>query len=79
MSSPWQVTPHAKEIPNEVVHRQESLRVSGGFEGSHLSLALARRLMRDFCSIVLVRLSAVNDRRHHEAVGRRVAAKLACD
>jgi len=73
------MTPQAKEIPNEAVHRQESLRVSGGFEPPHLSLALAGRLMRDFCSIVLVLLRAVNDGRHHEAVGRRVAAKLVCD
>ena len=62
------MTPQAKEIPNEAVHRQESLRVSGGFEPPHLSLALAGRLMRDFCSIVLVLLSAVNNRRHHEAI-----------
>src|SRR3989442_15795314 len=70
------MTPHAKEIPNESVHGQESLSVSGGFEPPHLSLALAGRLMRDFGSIVLVLLRAVHDGRHHEAVGRRVAAKL---
>src|SRR5712692_1530574 len=73
------MTPHAKKIPNEVVHRQESLRVSGGFEPSHLSLALAGRLMRDFGSIVLVLLRAVNNRGHHDAVGSRVAAKLVGD
>jgi hypothetical protein len=50
MSSLEQVTSHAKEIPNQSVHRQESLRVSGGFEPSHLSFALAGRLMRDFGS-----------------------------
>ena len=70
------MAPDAKEIPNEVVHRQESLRVRGGFEPSHLSLALAGRLMRDFGSIVLVPLRAVHDSRHYEAVRRRVAAKL---
>src|SRR5713101_1384712 len=73
------MTPHAKEIPIEALHRQESLRVSGGFEPPHLSLALAGRLMRDFCSIVLVLLRAVHDGRQHEAVGSRVAAKLVCD
>jgi hypothetical protein len=71
------VAPHAKEISNESMHRQESLRVSGGLEPPHLSLALASRLMRHFCSVVLVLLRAVHDRRHHEAVGRRVATKLA--
>src|ERR1700730_3683873 len=38
VSSPEQVTPQAKKIPNESVYRQESLRVSGGFEPPHLSL-----------------------------------------
>jgi len=79
MSSLEQVTSHAKEIPNQSVHRQESLRVSGGFEPSHLSFALAGRLMRDFGSIVLVLLRAVNNRGHHEAVGRRVTAQRVRD
>jgi hypothetical protein len=73
------VTPHAKEIPNDAVHRQEALRVRGGFEPSHLSLALAGRLMRDFGSIVVVLLRAMHDSRHHKAVGRRVAAQLVGD
>jgi hypothetical protein len=53
--------------------------VGGGFEPPHLSLALAGRLMRDFGSIVFVLLSAVNNTRHHDAVGRRIAAKLVRD
>ena len=68
------MTPHAKKIPNEAVHPQESLRVRRGFEPPHLSLALAGRLMRDFGSIVFVLLRAVNNRGDHEAVGRRVTA-----
>ena len=43
-----------KEILDKSVHRQEALRVRGGFEPSHLPLALPRRLMRDLRSIVLV-------------------------
>jgi hypothetical protein len=35
--------------------------------------------MRDFGSIVLVLLRAVNDRRQHASVGRRVAAHLVRD
>src|SRR5712692_5712799 len=73
------MTPHAKEIPNEAVHRQESLHLSAGFEPPHLPLALASRLMRDFGAIVLVLLRAVNDGWPHDAVGRRVAAKLLGD
>jgi hypothetical protein len=48
------VTPHAKEVPNESVHREEPLRMRGGFEPPHLSLALPGRLMRDFGSIAFV-------------------------
>src|SRR5229473_8305112 len=54
-------------------HRQAFLRPS------HLSLALAGRLMRDFGSIVFVLLRAVNDRRHHDAVRRRVTTQLVRD
>ena len=62
VSSPEQVTAHAKEISNEAVYRQEALRVCGGFKSPHLALALAGRLMRDVGSIVLVLLRAVHDR-----------------
>jgi hypothetical protein len=55
------------------------LSVRGGFEPPHLPLALAGRLMRDLGSIVFVLLRAVHHRRHHDAVGRRVAAKLVRD
>jgi len=43
------VTSHAKEILNEAVHRQESLRVSGGFEPPHFrtSPTLSLRHMRE--------------------------------
>ncbi len=66
------MTAHAEQIPNEAVYRQESLRVRSGFERSHLSLALAGRLMRDFGAIVLVLRRAVHDRGHHAAVGGHV-------
>jgi hypothetical protein len=64
------MTPEAKEIPNESVHRQEPLRVRGGFEPPHLSVALASRLMRDFGAIVFVLLRTVHNGRHHDGVGR---------
>jgi hypothetical protein len=75
----YEVTPHPKEISNESMHRQESLCVRDGFEPPHLPFALAGRLMRDLGSIVFVLLGAVHDRRHHNAVGRRVAAQLVRD
>ena len=51
----------------------------GGFEPSHLALALPRRLMRDLRSIVLVLPGAVNDRRHGRPVSGRVAAQFVRD
>jgi len=68
-----------RRVSDEAVHRQESLRVSGGFEPPHLSLALAGRLMRDFGSIVLVLRRACTTEGIHDAVGSRVAAKLVGD
>ena len=79
MNRPQEVTPDAKEISNESMHRQESLCMRDGFESPHLPFALAGRLMRDLGSIVFVLLRAVHDRRHHNAVGRRVAAQLVRD
>ena len=55
------VTSDTKEILHESVHRQEALRVRGGFEPSHLPLALPRRLMRDLRSIVRVLPGAVHN------------------
>jgi hypothetical protein len=52
---------------NESAQPQESLRLSGGFEAPHLSLALASGLMRVFGAIVVLLLRAVNNSRHHEA------------
>jgi hypothetical protein len=73
------VTPHAKEIPDKSVHRQESRRVFGGLEPSHLSLALAGRLMGHFRSVVLVLSGAVNNRGQDGAVSGRIAAELVRD
>ena len=40
-----QVTADTEEVLHESVHREKPLRVRGGFEPAHLSLALSRRLM----------------------------------
>ena len=62
------VASDAKEILYESVHRQEALGVRGGFEPSHLPLALTRRLMGDLRSIVLVSRRAVHHRGHDRVV-----------
>ena len=56
-----QVTAETELIQHDAVHRQETLRVRGGGEPPHLSLALAGRLVRHRRSIVLVLPRAVNN------------------
>ena len=65
-----QVAPNPKEVLNKAVYRKKPLRVRGGRETAHLSLALSRRLMRHLRSIVLVLPGAVNHGRHDGPVGR---------
>ena len=64
----------SEEILYDAVHRREALQMGGRLEPPHLAFPLARRLMRDLCSIVLVLTGTVDHGRHHGAVGRRVAA-----
>ena len=61
MGSPQQVTSDTEEILNDSMDRQESLRLSGRLEPSHLPLALSCRLVRDFNSIVGVSACVVED------------------
>ena len=44
------MSPDPEEIQHESVDREKPLRVHGGFEPAHLSLALSRRLMRTLCA-----------------------------
>jgi len=69
-----QMSIDTKEILHGFVHREKSLRVGGGLELAHLSLALPRGLMRHLCAIVGVLFRAVDHRRHHGPERRRVAA-----
>ena len=68
-----------KEIQHESVYREKPLRVHGGFEPTHLSLTLSRRLMRDLRAVVLVLLRAVHHGRHHGTVSRGVASQFVRD
>ncbi len=68
-----------EEIQYESVYREKLLRVPGGCEPAHLSLALPRRLMRDLRSVVLVLPSAVHHGPKDGTVSRRVAAQLVRD
>ena len=55
------MTSKAEQIQDDAVHREEALRVGGGRELSHLSLALAGRLVRHLRTIVLILPRAMYD------------------
>ncbi len=79
ISCSQQMPPDAEEVLNDSVHREKSLRLPRGFEPSHLSLALACRLVGDFRPIVFVLLGAVDDRRHDGPVRHAIASQLIGD
>ena len=74
-----EVTTDPKQIQQDAVHQQESLRMCGRGEPPYLSLALAGRLVGDFGAIVGVLVCAVNHRRHDRAMHCRVTAQLVRD
>ena len=71
-----QVTSNSEKILDHSVHRPESLRLSHGFEPSHLSLTLSDRLMRNFSPIVGVAFGVVHDRRHDASKRCLIASQL---
>jgi len=71
-----QVTPDPKQIANDAMDRQKALHLGGRFEPTHLVLPLARGLVEDFGSVVLVAGGAVRNVRHHGALGSGIAAQL---
>jgi hypothetical protein len=76
---PQQVTPDTEEVLGDSVHRQESLRLSGGLEPSHLSLPLSGRLVGNLRSIVLVSAGVVDDGRHDRSLRRGITPQLVRD
>ena len=70
---------HSEEILHQSVHGHEPLHVGGGFEASHLALALPGWLVGDFGADVRVLVRAVHHRRHHGAERRRVTAQFVRD
>ncbi len=57
---PRQMSSDPEEIQDDSVDRQESLRLSGGLESSHLSLSLSGWLVRDFSPVVGVASGVVD-------------------
>ena len=67
-----QMAANARQIQDDAVDGQDTLRGCDGGESAHLALALTRRLVRRLCAVVLVRSRAGGDGRHEGAVCRGV-------
>ena len=65
-----------KEGVDGTMNGEKSLGVSWGFEPAHVSFSLPRRLMRDFCAVVLPAPLAMENTREDLASGRPIAGKL---
>ena len=74
-----QVTANVEKVADESMHGQESLRLPGRCEPSHVPLALPCGLVGDFGAIVLVPVRTVSDGRHDRSVRSPVAAQLVGD
>ena len=74
-----QVTANVEKVADESMHGQESLRLTGRFKPSHLSLTLPCGLVGDFGAIVPVSVRAMGDGRHDRSVRSPVAAQLVGD
>ena len=71
-----QMAPDAKPVADNAVDREKALRLGRRFEPPHVALPLARGLVGDFGSVVLVVVGTVRNVRHHGAVGSGIAAQL---
>jgi hypothetical protein len=69
----------AAVLANRAAGRQEALGMTGGLETAHDPLALARRLVGVFGTIVQPFMAAMLDARHDLLVGSFVTAKLIRD
>ncbi len=69
----------AAVLADQAAGRQEALGMTGGLETAHGPLALARRLVGVFGTIVQPFMAAMLDARHDLLVGSFVTAKLVRD
>jgi hypothetical protein len=76
---PEAMAAHSKQMLHDAVDVQESLRMGGRSDASHVTLSLSRGLMRRVDMIVRVGSRVVGDRRNEVAVREVVAAQLIGD
>ena len=73
------VTPHSKEIINDAMGGEKSLRLTRRFEPAHLPFAVSSRLMRHLSAIVGVAASVVSDVGHDGPLCSTIAFELVGD
>lgn len=78
MDGSQRVTADAEQVLDRAVDGREALELPCGVEAAHLPFALSRRFVRDFGSVVGVRVRAVDDRGHHRAAGSSFAYSATC-
>jgi hypothetical protein len=75
MASGQEMPPEAEEIVDRAVDREKPLYLPRGFEPAHLPFPVARRLMRDFPSVVSPAVLAVADAGQEFSAGSAIAAQ----
>ena len=73
------VTPHSKEIINDAMGGEKSLRLTRRFEPAHLPFAVSSRLMRHLNAIVGVTVSVMSDVGHDGSFCSTIAFELVGD
>ena len=73
------VAPHSKEIINDAMCGEKSLRLTRRFEPAHLPFAKSSRLMRHLNAIVGVTVSVMSDVGHDGSFCSTIAFELVGD
>jgi hypothetical protein len=76
---PQSVTPHSKEIIDDAMRGQKSLRLTSRFKPAHLPFAVSSRLMRHLSAIVGVTASVMSDAGHDCSFCSTIAFELVGD
>lgn len=79
MAGPKAMSSDGEEVSDDVVDREEPLGLRHRFEAPHVVLTSARRLVRDFGSVVGVARGVVDDGRHDDSMGGTVAPEAVGD
>jgi len=66
----------SEQVSDRAMNREKSLGLTGGFEPTHLSFALASKFVGYLSPVVFVLFGAMYNRRHHLPVRGRIALQF---